>query len=67
MTRPGRKRSLPDEEFEAEPNDYHNFEIVEGRLDLLLVLVVLDGRNHTQAETHEHSHEPGGKKCAAVK
>ena len=53
--------NVPDAEFQPEPDDNHNFEVVESGLGFLLVLMVLDGREHVESETEE-DHKKSGRK-----
>ena len=53
---------VPDDEFDAEPDDYHNFKLEQEVLDQVLVLVVLDGGHDAQRQAEENHQESGNGK-----
>ena len=55
------RSTVPDDEFDAEPDDYHNFKLEQEVLDQVLVLVVLDGGDDAQRQAEENHQESGNK------
>ena len=48
---------IPEEELYGEPDDDHDLKVEEGIFDLHLILVVLDGGEHAQAQAQEDDHK----------
>lgn len=49
----------PDDELDAEPDDDHDFQVVEQILCLLLVVLILDCGEDAQAKAQEDGNEAG--------